>query len=552
MNKGNFDNTGRLVRFMLRRERLIATIWIIILVLFSMVLAPGLDTMSVDDEARAQIAGIFDNPIMVSMMGPAYGDSTGALYSGMMLLWYLIAVAVMNIFLAVRHTRADEETGRAEVVRSLPVGRLAGINATMFTALIINTILALSTGLGLALTQTPTMDFAGCMLYGAVSGAAGLVFAAITLVFCQLSQSTSGAVGLSFLSLGVFYMLRAFGDIDSDFEILSWLSPLGLASRAKTFAGNSIVPLFIMLIAAAAIAALAYKLNSMRDLGQGFIPAKPGRSSAAESLLSPFGLSFRLLRKMIIIWLIIMFSLGGSYGTIIGDIGTYVSNMPQYLEIIGLPEEVVATLTDEQMTELTDEYADMIIEYFGVFITSMMTLIGLIPVMLAATRLRAEEKEGRLEHILSRAVSRKKYIVGFVSIAFVVSALMQLATAAGLYLVAATGEKNPFSFGGLLKAYISYVPAMWLIISAAILLIGFLPKISGAIWGYYGVVCFLVFIGGMPGLLPEWLTYISPMKFIPQLPLEEFSLSVMLIMTGLSIMLTVIGVIGYGKRDMTL
>ena len=550
MNKENFDNTSRLVRFMLKRERMTAAIWIIILVLFSAALAPGLESMFVDDEARAQIAGIFDNPIMVSMMGPVYGDSTGALYSGMMLLWYLIAVGVMNIFLAVRHTRSDEEQGRAEVVRSLPVGRLAEINATMLTAFIINTILAFATGLGLAITQTPTMDFAGCMLYGAISGAVGLVFAAAALVFCQLSQSTSGAIGLSFLTLGAFYMLRVFGDIDPDFEFLSFISPLGLATRAKIFADNDIVPLTVLLLIAVGIAAIAYKLNSMRDLGQGFIPAKPGRSSAARSLMSPFGLSFRLLRKTVIIWLIIMFSLGASYGTIIGDIGKYVANMPQYLEIIGLPEEIIESLTDEQMTEITDEYSDMIVEYFGVFITSMMTLIALIPVLIIALKLRAEEKEGRVEHILSRSVSRVKYLLGFTVIAFVISVLMQIATAAGLYIVAATGEKNPFTFGGLIQAYLAYVPAIWVMISIAVLLIGLLPKLSGVIWGYYGIVCFLVFMGGMPGLLPEWMTSVSPMKFVPQLPLEELKFTPLLMMTGIAVSLTAVGIAGYGKRDM--
>ncbi|MCL1832532.1 MAG: ABC transporter permease, partial [Oscillospiraceae bacterium] len=419
--RGNFDNTIRLVRFMLKRERFIAAVWIVILVLFSASLAPGLEAMFAEEGAREQIAGIFDNPVMVSIMGQAYGDSTGALYSAMMLVWYLIAVAVMNVFLIIRHTRADEESGRAEVVRSLPVGRLAGINAAMITAVVINAILAVATGIGIAVTGTPSMDFAGCMLYGAVSGAVGLVFAAVTLVFCQLSQSTSGAAGLSFLTLGVFYMMRAYGDRDPDFEFFSFISPLGLAGQSKIFVDNSLLPFLALLIIAVVIAVPAYKLNSMRDLGQGFIPAKPGRSTAAKSLLSPFGLSFRLLRKSMIIWLIIMFSAGASYGTIINDIGSYVSSMPKYLEIIGLPQEVIESLTDEQMTEITEEYADMIVEYFGVFITSMMTLIALIPVLIAAMKLRAEEKEGRVEHVISRSVSKMKYLCGFTLIAFVSS-----------------------------------------------------------------------------------------------------------------------------------
>jgi ABC-2 type transport system permease protein len=550
MNKSNnFYNTGKLVHFFLKRERIIAAVWIAVLVLFSAALAPGLAQMFPDEQARMDVIAIYDNPIMVSMMGPIYGDSTGALYSSMMLLWYIIAVAVMNVFLAIRHTRADEEQGRAEVIRSLPVGRLAGVHAAMLTAVVINAILAVLTGAAMAATRTESMDFAGCMLYGAVAGAVGLVFAAIALVFCQLSQSTSGSAGLSFLTLGVFYMMRAAGDAGS--EILSLISPLGLALRSKIFMDNSIVPLLLLLIIASAIAALAYKLNQMRDLGQGFIAAKAGANHAAKSLLSPFGLSLRLLRKMVIIWLIVMLCAGASYGTVIGDIGSYVSNMPQYLEIVGLPPEVIEALSDEEIDGLTEEYADMITEYFGVFITGMMTLIGLIPVLIAGMAIRTEEKQGRLEQVISSSVSKGRYLCGFVVISFAITVLMQLATAVGLYAVAATGDNNPFTLSGLIAAYSAYLPAMWVMLGAAIFLVGAFPKLTSIIWGYYGLVCFLVFVGGMPDVIPQPLTLLSPMKYVPQLPLESVNWGAMTALTLIAAMLTVAGIIAYRRRDMT-
>jgi ABC-2 type transport system permease protein len=543
-----FANSLKLTRFFLHRERVTSTVWIVLLVGFSMALAPGLDQMFPDDEARENILTMYDNPIMVSMMGPIYGHTTGAVYSSMMLLWYLIAVAVMNIFLATRHTRADEEQFRTEVVRSLPVGRLAGVNATMLTALIINSALAIFTGLGLAVTQTPTMDFAGCMLYGAVSGAVGLVFAAVTLVFCQLSQSTSGAVGMSFAALGGFYMLRAAGDISS--EALSLISPLGLPLRTKAFTDNNWLPVFALLCIAIVVAVLAYKLNSMRDLGQGFIAAKPGRETASRSLLSTFGLSIRLLRKQLIIWVVVMLMAGASYGSVIGDIGSYVSNMPQYLEIVGLPPEVIETLSDEQMDEISAEYAVMITEYFGVFIAGMMTLVGLIPALIFGMRLRSEEKDGRVEHVISRAVSRTRYLFGFVVIAVISTVLMQLSTSIGLYYVSATvSETLPFELNELVSAYLLYLPAMWVMVGAAVFMVGFFPKSTGIVWGYYGFTCFVMFMGGMD-VLPEPITALSPMSHVPAYPKETLETTPLLILSCIAVSLTVAGFIGYRKRDM--
>ncbi|MCL2077536.1 MAG: ABC transporter permease [Oscillospiraceae bacterium] len=550
--RGNFDNTGKLVRFILRRERVVSAIWIIVLVAFSMLLAPGMANLF-DHEARQQFAAVYDNPVMVAMLGPIYGAdnyTAGAMYSGMMLLWVALTVAIMNVFLVARHTRSDEEHGRGEVVRSLPVGRLANLNATMISAVVINGILALTTGLGIFITQVESMDLAGSMLYGAVSGAVGLVFAAITAIFCQLSSNTGGAMGLSFLSLGAFYMLRAAGDAGN--EVLSLISPLGLALRSKIYVENNPVPLIFLLIATVALSAFAYKLNSMRDLGQGFIPAMPGRKKAKKSMLSPFGFSFRLLRNTIIVWVIVMFALGGSYGSVIGDIPGFVSDSPEYLTLMGIPAEMVEGIPD-------DTKAEMIVDGFGVFVTTMMTLIALVPLLMATLKLRSEEKAGRTENILSRSVSKTKYLGGFTVIAFIMSALMQCATVLGLYssTAAVLGDENPFILESLFKANLAYLPALWLMVGLTVLLAGLFPKAVGAVWGYFGFICFTTLIGGI-GILPEWLTKISPMSYIPEirvtnldfLPSEEINFTILTIMTGVAALLTVAGFIGYRKRDM--
>ncbi|MCL2697950.1 MAG: hypothetical protein FWE74_07700 [Oscillospiraceae bacterium] len=551
--RGNFDYSGKLVRFMLRRERIIAAIWIIVLVLFTVALAPGLETMFPDNETRENISLIYDNPIMVSMMGPVYdidGEyTTGTIYAGMMLLWVMIAVAVMNIFIIIRHTRADEERWRAEVIRSLPVGRLANINAAMLTALIINVILALLTGLGLALTGIESMDFAGSMLYGAVLGASGLVFAAITAVFCQLSASSSGAFGLSFLALGGSYMLRAAGDVGN--EVISLISPLGLAQRSMVYAENELMPLWGLLAIAVAFTALAYKLSSMRDLGQGFIPARIGRREAKKSLLSPFGLSLRLLKNSMIVWIICMFMLGVSYGSIIGEIDRFVGDSPAYLTLVGLTPELLDTLSES-------DKADMIVDGFGGFVTVMMTLIALVPLLMFAMKPKNEEADGRAEGVLSRSVSRPRYLAGYVIITFIMSIIVQLCTAAGLYGMAASNETNPFVFGKMLIAYLSYLPAMWLVVGLAVFIVGVFPKVSGVIWGYYGFICFMMLIGNIPDLLPAWVANLSPFNFIPEIRVTSFDLfpapaasfTPLIIMTAIAALLVTTGFIGYRKRDL--
>ena len=543
--RGNFNHTGRLVRFMLGREKVISTVWIAILVLFSAALAPGLGGMF-DAAGRATFAATFDNPVMIAMMGPVYGAdnyTAGAMYTGMMLLWIIIAVGIMNIFLVARHTRADEEQGRAEVVRSLPVGRLANLNAAMVTAVVVNAVLGLLTGLGLAAMRVESMGFSGSMLYGATVGVSGLVFAAITALFCQLSASGSGAKGYSFLALGVFYMLRAAGDMQGN-EILSCLSPLGLAQRAQAYIENRWWPVLVLLLEFAVITAVAYWLNSIRDLDQGFIHARPGKREASPLLRSPFGLAYRLSGKTIMIWTILMFVLGASYASVIGDISTFVGDSPQYLEILGMPSEYVASLTDAMKEEAVQKY-------FMSFVTSMMSLICIIPLLIVAMKPRSEEKEGRTEHVLARAVPRVKYLAGYTILAYAASVVIQCATAVGLYATAMSlmGEANPFSLGMLLKAYLAYLPALWVMIGVAVLLTGLLPKASGAVWGYYGFVCFASFMGEVIGL-PDWLLRIAPLKNVSQVLLVDLDFAPLIVMTAIAAVFTAVGFFFYRRRDL--
>jgi ABC-2 type transport system permease protein len=90
---------------------------------------------------------------------------------------------------------------------------------------------------------------------------------------------------------------------------------------------------------------------------------------------------------------------------------------------------------------------------------------------------------------------------------------------------------------------------MWVILGTAVFLIGVFPKAAGAVWGYYGFVCFVVFMGGMD-VLPGWLTGLSPTNYIPRLPQEELSVLPLAVLTGIALTLMTAGLIGYRRRDM--
>jgi len=359
-------------------------------------------------------------------------------------------------------------------------------------------------------------------------GITGLVFAAITAVFCQLSSSSRGATGYSLAALGIFYMLRAAGDMGS--EAFSLTSPLGLVQRSQIFVENHWWPSLVLLLEAVVITAVAYALNSMRDMDQGFIPAKSGRGKASRSLQSTFGLSFRLLRNSLITWFIVMFLLGASYGSILGDIETFVAQSEFYQMIIGVNNDYSVPMM------------------FTSMVNSIAALICIVPMLTIVLKLRSEEKENRAEHVLSRAVSRSRYMASYVILAYAASVLFQCATAFGLYVSSTAVLEKPIALSFLLKANLVYLPALWVMIGVAVMLTGLLPKVVNAVWAYFAFSFFTAFMGRILDL-PEWLSKISPFGFIPQLPTDSINYATLTVLTVIAAVLTATGFVFYKKRD---
>ena len=556
--RDNFARSLLLTRFMLRRERITSTIWIVLLVFVVVGLVPGMQN-TLDADSLAGLIPVLDNPVMVSMMGPAYAaqyGTFGAMYTNMMMLFTALTVGLMNIFLIVRHTRTDEEKGRYEVLRSLPLGRLSNLASAMITAIIVNLILFVVISFGMFFSGDESMGLTGSLLWGASLAATGLVFAALAALFSQMSSNSRGALGYSFAALAIIYLLRAPGDMNSDLEILSLISPLGLVLRTQAYMGNYWWPIIIMLLTAVVVTIIALRVNLTRDIDQGVIPARPGRATGSALMRSPYGFTFKLLRTGFIVWLAGMFLLGASYAAVLDDIDSFVAQNELYQQLILGPAgvELAQDLGPEEtlaaMQAAVAAAGFSIAELFASMVNSIMGMVVTVPLIMFILKAKAEEKDVRTEFLLSASLSRTKYLAGFALIAFISAILIQLALAFGLYLVGSSmlPDENQLSLAFLLEANLVFVPALWVMTGVALLLVGLLPKASGIIWGYFGFSFLVVFIGRM-GIFPDWISYLTPMGFIPQLPMEETNFVTLGALTAVAAVLSALGFFFYNRRD---
>ena len=226
----------------------------------------------------------------------------------------LIAVAV--ILTVIRHTRADEETGRTELIDSTAVGRYASLTA----ALLLCFGASIATGaIGAGGLLTMDIPHSGSLAFGAALAGSGLVFTAVAAVTAQLSPSARFARGAAFSVLGAAFTLRAIGDTGSG--VLSWFSPLGWSLQVRPYAGDRWWVLVLDLATAAVLTAVAYRLLAGRDVGAGLIAERAGAGTAGARLRHVDGLTWRLDRGAVLVWTVGLCLYGVLMGSVVHGIG---------------------------------------------------------------------------------------------------------------------------------------------------------------------------------------------------------------------------------------
>ena len=525
-----FINTGTLFRFALRRDRLFLPLWIIGIAVFALLCAPLFTKVAKSDAELAMYAETMRNPAMLALCGPLYAEpyTYGIMYTQMMTVWILILIGAMNIFLVARHTRKDEEDGKLEVMRSLPVGRMAILSSVWLVTGLANFLVGFFCAIGLVTLGIESMTMSGCFLLGGLFFAVGMFFAAVAMLFSQLCSTSRSMIGGCFLTLGGFYLIAALGNVSGGTMV--YFSPFSIAFKSSPFLGNYVWPIFAILAATIMIALCAMLLSTKRDLGAGLLPQRRGRAHAQASLSSPFGLAFRLTRKTAIAWIIIMFILGLSYGSVFGDFELFISQS-EMLQMI------LATGVDENM-----------ILSFMTYITLIMSLVTSIPVINCILKLRSEEKKNRLESIYARSVSKTGQFLPYIIIAIILSVILQLTLSFGMWLSANAVMEDAFPLADVILAGLVKLPGIWLFVGISVLLTGLLPKLTSLVWTYFGVSFFVVYIGRMMDI-PEIFTKLSAFGVLPNYPIDEFRIIPFITVTVIAIVLSVIGAVSYEKRE---
>ncbi|MEV6940655.1 ABC transporter permease [Streptomyces sp. NPDC051172] len=519
----SFAGTGVLLRFSLRRDRLMIPVWVGVNALMVLSMPNTLKNLYGTPADRADlIHQVATNASFRALIGPVFDTSIGALTAWRVGVYAGLLTAAMSLVIVVRHTRDEEESGRQELVASGAVGRRASLTAALLAAGVANAALALLVAAGLA-----GQGAVGALAFGLGLAAVGMVFATMAAIVAQLTESARLARGLTAGVLGAAFVLRAAGDAATDdgSSALTWLSPLGWLENLRPYAGERwwVLPLFAAAVALQA--GVAYELAGRRDVGMSFLPTRPGPASGR--LGSAGALAWRLQRGSVLGWSIAFFVVGVVYGGLTDGV----------TDLVGKNEN--ARKIFERMggqRGLTDAFLASMV--------GMMGLVAALYIVSSVLRLYGEETSGRAEPVLANAVGRLRWACGHLAVAFGGAVLIMLLT--GLGFVIGYGK----AAGPILGACLVQVAAVWVIGGVAVLLYGVVPRAATAAWGVAGAVLLIGWVG--PALdAPRVVLDLSPFGHLPKLPGGGMEWGPVALLTVLTVVLVGAGLAGLRRRDMT-
>jgi ABC-2 type transport system permease protein len=531
-----FTGTGALFRLALRRDRIIAAIWILGIAV--MAYSQGASLVAVyptaEDLARfaANSASGASSPASLAFAGPLYdATSLGGLTAWQAVTTQAVLIGLMSIFLVTRHTRAEEETGRAELVSATVVGRHAWLAASLLWVLAVNVVLIVVTVL---LFLSIDLPLGGSVAEAVGCGLAGMVFAAVAAVTAQVTEHGRTANGLAAATLGLAFLLRAVGDASAGANLswLTWTSPIGWAQEVRSFADERWWVLLLPLALIALLLAVVRVLVAHRDVGGGMLPQRLGPAAAPAGLGSAFGLAWRLQRGSIVGWSAGMGVAGLSMGLIAQDMLVYVKDDP--------------TMADG-LARLGGRGGDVV----DIFLAAIYSLIGIAVagyVVQATLRLRQEETAFRAEPVLATAVRRGSWVVSHLLCVAIGSVIVLAAAGLGGGLAHALRAEDFGVVPDLLGAALVQAPAAWVLGGLGAALFGLLPRLTVAAWG---AVALALVVGQFGDVLrlDQAVKDLSPFTHLPRLPGVEVTATPLLWLLAVALALAVAGLAGFRRRD---
>lgn len=496
---------GVLLRQRARRDRWQVPLWAIGTALLAAATIVGVsDSYGTEQDRVALLATASANPVIMLFRGLPSGAGAGTFALFLIFPFLAMLAAFMSTFLAVRHTRAEEELGRAELVGATTAGRIVPLLATLVHGLLANLALGALTALALMASGLPAT---GSLVAGLGAGAVGVSFLGIGLLAGQLMRTARGANSLAVWLLLLGYLLAGIGNalgtpstdlqrIESSW--LTWTSPFGWGENSRPFADDAVWPLLLCVVFGLGLAGVSAALQSSRDLGESLVPGRRGPEAAGSWATGPTALVWRLTRGSILGWCVGGLLSGVLATSLAGVLAGAAAKLPSV-------QAILDALTAE------GSIAQGAVAIFFLMVGVLASCCAVQTICHA----RHEEASGTAEAVLSAAVGRVRWLASHAVVGFagVVAVVVSAVAGAALGLASSRGDWS--LMGDVLVSGAGQIAAasVFLVLTALVFVLA--PRLTVPVgWA-------LVLLGTVLGLFgplfgfPRWLVDLAPISLAP-------------------------------------
>ncbi|MCL2316622.1 MAG: ABC transporter permease, partial [Actinomycetia bacterium] len=312
-------------------------------------------------------------------------------------------------------------------------------------------------------------------------------------------------------------------------DVLLWISPIGWGQKVDPWGANRAWPMLLQVLLALVLIAVAWMLETRRDLGAGLVAARPGSSKALRLTTTSVGLSLRTQRASIIAWLLGVMIMGDLLGGV-------VQKMADMIESSG-------AFTGAAVQAGLNGTVALMAGIMALAITAF--------AIQSVSTVRANEEAGLAEAQLAGPLSRTGWALRRLAVAFVVT-IVVLVVAGGMmgYAYVASGQGiDPSWQTTCVKAVLVYLPAVALLMSVFVLGFGWWPRQCVAVtWA----VLALMFIGTIVGVatgIPQRILDLMPYQALPAIPAVPMNWTPVLVESAIAVVFTVAGLAGFRRRN---
>ncbi|MBO3095368.1 ABC transporter permease [Cellulomonas dongxiuzhuiae] len=480
-------------------------------------------------DRRLLAVTIEGNPALGLVFGPAFDLTTVDGFNA----WRSLAlggflVALGAIFAVTRATRAQEDSGQAELLASGVMGRSARLLAGVALALGGSVAAGVVSGVVTALCGGA---WESSLLLGATFTATGWMLAGVAAVTAQLGSDARTASSLAVATLGALYALRGFcTSLDAPSWTI-WVNPLGWTLETRPASGDRWAPLLLTVALTLVLVAVAFVLQGRRDFGQGSVAQRPG--PARGTTRSPWRLAVRVNRAPIITWALTFVVLGVVFGYFTTSITDVLSGNAGVQQVLASGASTPGALT-------------------GAFVRTVLSLVGIVASVAGVQvmlKVRAEELAERVEPLLAGAITRTRYYASHTALALTVVTGCVLLAGTLVALLASRADVG-LGVGEVLLQATATVPAVWTVVALSVALVGARPVASLASWAGVVMSFMLTLLGPTFGL-DDWVLGISPFWHVPDTTAAAPDWSGLGWLTLVTALLVTIGLRGFRHRDLT-